>query len=109
MPRRTDSNHAEITLAFRGQGASVFSLHAVGDGCPDLLVGFAGVTALVEVKKPFGPKGGGGGKLTDDQLDFRARWRGAPVHVVRTLEDVGRLLDLLEAPWQAAFAGKETP
>ena len=98
MPgRRTDTNHMEITNALRGQGATVFSLHAVGSGCPDLLVGFAGLTALVEVKRPFGPKGGGGGKLTDDQIAFRAKWRGAPVHTVRSLEDVGVLLEALES------------
>lgn len=90
---RADSNQAEIVNAFRGQGASVFSLHRVGAGCPDLLVGFAGRTLLVEVKRPAGPNGGlSRSALTPDQIAFRSAWRGAPVHVVRTLEDVGVLL-----------------
>lgn len=37
---RTDSNHAEIAAALRKAGASVVSLASVGNGCPDLLVGF---------------------------------------------------------------------
>ena len=36
---RTDANQAEIVAALRGVGASVQPLHAVGQGCPDLLVG----------------------------------------------------------------------
>jgi hypothetical protein len=84
-----DGNHETITLAFRGCGASVVDLSAVGGGCPDLLIGLDGYSLLVEVKLPAGPKGGmKGRKLKPAQIEFNAAWRGAPIHVVRTEEDV---------------------
>jgi len=36
---RTDSNQAAIVAAFRDLGCSVFTLHTVGRGFPDLAVG----------------------------------------------------------------------
>ena len=47
---RTDGNQAEVVAALQAYGASVQSLAGVGKGCPDLLVGFRGVTYLLEVK-----------------------------------------------------------
>lgn len=45
MRRRahTDRNQPAIVAALRGIGATVQPLHAVGQGCPDLLVGYRGV------------------------------------------------------------------
>lgn len=84
---RRDVNHAELVASLRALGYSVLDLGAVGHGCPDLLVARRGRTALVEVKRPRGPKGGGGGRLTPDQERFLADWRG-DVIVARGLEDV---------------------
>jgi hypothetical protein len=36
---KVDANQREVVAALRGAGASVQLLHAVGEGCPDLLVG----------------------------------------------------------------------
>lgn len=47
---RIDANQPDIVKALRKMGAFVQSLAAVGDGCPDLLVGFRGKTYLIEVK-----------------------------------------------------------
>jgi hypothetical protein len=47
---KVDANQREVVAALRGAGASVQLLHAVGEGCPDLLVGYKGLTMLLEVK-----------------------------------------------------------
>jgi hypothetical protein len=86
----TDRNHAEIVNAFRGLGCSVETLHRVGGGCPDLLVGIVGINLLVEVKA-F-PEHTEKGQLHEEQLVWHAAWRGQ-VCVVRSLEEVGRLVE----------------
>lgn len=47
---RIDGNQAQIVRALRQVGATVLSLADMGDGCPDLLVGFRGFNILLEVK-----------------------------------------------------------
>ena len=68
-PRRVDANQAAIVADLRAMGASVQHLHEVGDGCPDILVGFRNVNYLFEIK---GPKG----LLTRKQRDWHDGWRG---------------------------------
>lgn len=65
----------EIIDAFKAEGATVVDLSMLGHGVPDLLVGFMGVTELVEVK-------GGKGKLSARQHAFRNMWEGRRVKVV---------------------------
>ena len=60
--RKTDSNQAEIVKAFRKLGCSVHSLHKVGQGLPDLLVGNRGRNHIIEVKAE-------NGTYTPDQID----------------------------------------
>lgn len=52
MRRRAhkDSNHAAIVAELRQVGCTVMETHSLGDGAPDLVVGFQGITALVELK-----------------------------------------------------------
>lgn len=87
---RRDKNEDEIVTALEAAGASVTRL-----GQPvDLLVGYAGRTTLLEVKKPLGPRGGsqsaratsrgGDGTYTRAQLEWRAAWKGEPAITVRT-------------------------
>lgn len=76
---RTDSNQKEIVTVLRSVGATVQSLAPVGQGVPDLLVGFRGVNYLIEVKTPTG-------KLNPIQTAFRANW-GAPIGVCVTQDD----------------------
>lgn len=80
---KTDDNQAEIVAALRKIGASVQPLHAVGQGCPDLLVGWRGITSLLEVKD--GKKPPSARKLTPDQEKWHAAWMGQ-VTVVETVE-----------------------
>ena len=78
---RPDANHAEVKGWYEELYCSVVDLHGVGFGCPDLLVGLAGHTDLVEVKTEAG-------QLKPSQKRFQSVWRGAKVVVVRTHADV---------------------
>ena len=71
---RTDANHAEIVQALRTIGASVADTSAVGKGFPDLVVGMRGRNWLLECKD--GDKSPSRRKLTPDQVEFKAKWRG---------------------------------
>jgi len=71
---RVDRNQAEIVDALRRVGCSVQSLAAVGSGCPDLLVGKAGINYLLEVKDH--EKAPSARVLTRDQREWHASWNG---------------------------------
>ena len=71
-----DANEPCIFAIIRGYGMSVHPL----DTPADALVGFKGVTRLVEVKD--GPKA----KFTGPQEKFKDGWRG-DYHVLRTDEE----------------------
>lgn len=62
--------------ALRKVGASVVSLHTVGRGCPDILVGYRGKNYLMEIKVK-------GKTLRDNQQKWADDWKGA-VLLVRT-------------------------
>ena len=81
---RVDANQREIVAALRQIGASVQSLADIGKGCPDLLVGRAGRTFLLEVKD--GSKVKSARALTPDEEAWIEGWRGAPVYVVESVE-----------------------
>lgn len=71
MPRSVDANQRAIVAALQAVGATVHSLHEVGRGCPDILVGFRGQNFLLEIKNPDTH-----GRLTKQQLEWHAAWRG---------------------------------
>lgn len=75
---KRDSNETEIIAALHSVGASVAQISA--KGLPDLLVGWRGKTFLMETKTRRG-------KLTPSQQQFIAAWDGAPVVVVRSIDD----------------------
>lgn len=94
MPRRAakaDQNQPEIVAALRRVGASVQHLHAVGSGCPDLLVCFRNVLFLMEVKD--GNKPPSKRKLTPDQVTWHQAWTG-DVHVVKSVDEALAVLGL---------------
>jgi len=85
-----DANQKAIVAALRTVGCSVLPLHAVGKGCPDLLVGWGGFNLLMEVKD--GKKPPSARALTQDQVDFHRDWRGhvaVVTSVKEALEAVG--------------------
>lgn len=84
---RTDSNQAEIVAALRRIGCSVQTLHQVGSGVPDLLVGFRGVNLLFEVKADRG-------RLTPAESTWLDEWRGT-ADVIRNAEEALALIEAL--------------
>lgn len=77
---RIDTNHHEIVDALRSAGAVVYSLAAMGEGIPDLLVGYHGTTTLLEIKHGNNP-------LTPDQRIFFHAWVGGAVCVVHSVAE----------------------
>lgn len=94
-----DANQSAIIAALRKVGATVQPLHAVGQGCPDLLVGYRTVNWLFEVKD--GKKPPSDRKLTKAQVDFHRDWRGQ-VCVVTCVSDALITLGMRDA----TIAGK---
>lgn len=87
---RTDSNQKEIVMALRQVGASVVSLAGVGSGCPDLLVATSrSGNLLFEVKD--GSKKQSARRLTEDEQNFHALWRG-PIYIVESVEDALKII-----------------
>lgn len=82
---RKDDNQREIERALIAVGCSVLDLSPVGQGCPDMLVGYRGRNMLMEVKRQKA-KGQREGKLTETQERFFAKWRG-PVFVVKNVDE----------------------
>jgi len=82
---RVDANHGEIVAAFRKAGCSVVSLAMVGSGCPDLLIGWRDRTILVEIKTETG-------ELRESQKKWNASWVGDRPCLVRSLEDVEKVI-----------------
>ncbi len=93
---RVDGNQAEIVQALRRVGASVQLLHQLGQGCPDLLVGFRERNYLLEVKRP-------GEKLTDDERRWFHLWRGC-CEVVHSVEEA---LSAIEAVYVERMEAEE--
>ena len=89
---KVDANQKIIVKALRDAGATVQHLHAVGAGCPDLLVGHRGLSHLVEVKD--GKKPPSARKLTPDQVVWHRDWRGSPVHVVKSVTEALAVLGI---------------
>lgn len=81
---RVDANQKIIVKALRQSGATVEHLHAVGSGCPDILVGYRGSNYLMEIKD--GKKPPSGRKLTPDQVEWHGAWRGQ-VAIVKSVTE----------------------
>ena len=86
--KKVDTNQKSIVEAIRKCGGSACSIASLGHGVPDLIVGYRGQTVLVEVKHPKT-------EMNPMQREWAAKWQGSPVCVVRSPEEVERLLDNL--------------
>jgi len=98
---KRDGSHTPIVQAVRAAGCSVAETHAVGSGFPDLVVGVpfgpqAGVTVLLEVKRPGrGKAHGASEKATAARQEaFAESWRGGPILTVSSPEEALRALGL---------------
>ena len=91
---KVDANHTQVVMALQAAGATVQSLAAVGQGVPDLLVGFQGKTLLMEIKD--GQKPPSARRLTEQQLTWHGAWRGGPVAIVDGVDAALRALGVLK-------------
>ena len=83
---KVDDNQADIVDALRKiDGVTVRSTAMVGDGFPDICVGFRGKSFNFELKDPSKPPSKR--KLTKDQQKFHKEWTGH-VHVAETVKDI---------------------
>ena len=79
--KRVDINQKAIVEHLRAMGGSVFHLHTVGQGCPDILLGVNNQTYLVEIKANEKAK------FTEAQIRFMAEWKGSPVVRINSVEE----------------------
>src|SRR3990172_4991298 len=87
---RTDENQAAYVRALRQiPGVSVLDLSRLGQGAPDLAVGYDGRTTLVELKNPAMPPSAR--KLTPDEERFRDGWTGSYL----TTTDLSEILEAI--------------
>lgn len=72
---KVDENQSALVELIRAMGVSVAITSAAHDGFTDLVIGFGGVTVLVEVKD--GSKEPARRKLTPQQATFHGSFKGA--------------------------------
>ncbi len=84
---RKDANHAAVVKALEMVGCNVQDLAAVGEGCPDLLIGIPTVRALAFVEIKDGDKSPCERKLTPHQVRWHQEWNGYPVHIVESVSE----------------------
>jgi len=80
--KRVDSNQVEIVKELRRLGMEVEHLHAVGKGCPDILVGYKGKNVLLEIKRDEKAK------LTPDQVLWHHSWKGQVTVVSNVIDAI---------------------
>lgn len=96
-PKRVDANQASVVDALRRCGCKVQTLHTVGDGCPDLLVGWHGLLFVVEVKD--GDKPPSKQKLTEDEVRWHGEWKDERVYILNSVERIPGLLQRVETDY----------
>ena len=89
---KVDANQKEIVAALRKAGASVQHLHAVGEGCPDILVGYRGCNILMEIKDRNKPPSAR--KLTDAQDEWHKEWRGQVAVIINSEQALSLICEL---------------
>jgi len=90
---KIDANQNDIVAALRKAGATV-RIISQGEGIPDLLVGYKGETALLEVKD--GNKVPSARQLTPAEKKFFDEWTGGVCSIVESVEDALEILKALE-------------
>lgn len=93
---RTDANQKAVVAALRAAGCSVLSLANIGSNAPDLLVGFRGVTYLLEVKNPEVVKTYNAKKreAMKSQALWHQSWQGTPPVFVHSPEEALKAVGL---------------
>lgn len=89
---KVDANQAELVALMRRLGMSVAITSSSHDGFPDLVVGYGGVTVLVEVKD--GSKWPSARQLTPAQKQFHGAFKGA-ITTIETAEQATSLVNTI--------------
>lgn len=84
---KIDANQREVVKALRAIGCTVAITSSLGDGFPDLVVGYRGRNYLIEVKD--GNKPPSRRKLTKDEKQFSESWKGQYAVVESIDEAIG--------------------
>lgn len=90
IAKRVDANQSKIVEQLRRIGATVQVLSSVGQGCPDILVGYRTRNFLFEIKD--GAKIPSKKKLTPDEEVFFQTWQGQ-VHKVESIEEILKVIE----------------
>ena len=88
---KKDANHKPMVDALEKGGAGVIDMSSLGCGMPDIAVCVGSTWHLCDIKNPatgYGRRG-----LNPNQKAWALRWRGGPVYLLSTLDDVERLLN----------------
>lgn len=83
---RRDQNHWRIVSEFQTLGCSVDDTSRMGNGFPDIVVGYRGRFHAVEIKVPKK------GRVLHSQTQWAASTRGC-WHLVKELSDVHELIE----------------
>jgi Holliday junction resolvase len=87
--KRVDANQTEIVKALRKVGALVAITSSLGNGFPDIVVGFRGRVYMIEIKDGRAPPSAQ--KLTEPEREFHSLWAGY-VHVINSIDQALQLL-----------------
>lgn len=71
-------------------GVSVVTIHTVGKGVPDLILGYRGKNYLIELKD--GKRFKSEKKLTDDEKEFHEKWQGQ-ICIAESIDDILKLIN----------------
>jgi len=93
---RTDGNQKEVTKQLRQMGCTVAITSMLGEGFPDIVVGYNGRNYLLELKDPAQPPSKR--KLTPDEKDWHEKWRGS-VHIIITAQQAMDMMMLDNPPF----------
>lgn len=93
---RVDATQPDIVAELRRIGATVQPLHTVGNGCPDLLVGWCGRNYVLECKSDRARSKRTGKIMRADEShdEWHSTWRGQVATVftpVEALQAIGAL------------------
>ncbi len=87
---KADANQEQIVKDLRKLGCSVQPIHSVGNGCPDILVGWRGECFVFELKNGDRPCDR---VLTPDESKWHREWRGQ-VKVAGTTREIAEYLGI---------------
>ena len=89
--RRIDDNQKLIVKQLRKCGVSVAITSMLGNGYPDLTIGFRGQNFLIELKD--GNKSASRKKLTPDEKEFHDTWNGQ-VNKAESFNEIALIIGL---------------